>query len=203
MPLRLGLVVEDGRFVDFLTPCLERLARDSHVAVSISVLGKTNGCRTEVLRTHCRDVVGVDQLVIGVDSSGTSHAEQGLTYRQKARRINDVLAGVAPAPLLAVAQPSVEAWIYADPRGFSEGLSAALGVPFRAPANWPQPKNERQAKDLLGRLIKDGTGEVLPRASFEFAGQIVQRARLVDSDNRSLADFSRITTTCLQRRSPR
>ncbi len=134
---------------------------------------------------------GCDMLVVGADASGSSHVGRGRTRRQKERNLRPLLARFEGKLLLAIAEPSVEAWLMADAGAFAGGMEEGLGRSFAKPREWPVPRNEREAKEALGRLIRDGTGAILPRRAFEYAKEIVSRTDLERSSSPSLAAWAR------------
>ncbi|MGH7151324.1 MAG: hypothetical protein ACREIU_11535 [Planctomycetota bacterium] len=132
-----------------------------------------------------------DVLVVGADASGSSHMGRGRTRRQKERSLRPLLGRFEAKLLLAIAEPSVEAWLIADAGAFAGGMEEGLGLAFSRPREWPVPRGEREAKEALGRLIRDGTGATLPRRGFEYASAIVSRMDLERSPNPSLAAWAR------------
>jgi len=78
-------------------------------------------------------------------------------------------------------------------------LEEAMGVAFRGPKRWPVPRSESEAKQSLGRLISDGTGENLARSGFEFALHVVKRMNLQKSANASLLDWANTFRASLRR----
>lgn len=186
MTIGVGLIVEDVRFADFLAAAVPKLAgagRELDLLVE-----KTSGCRPRKLREiHERVRARCAVLVVGADAKRDGRTT---THRQKARGLRGLLPE-SPTLVPATAHPCVEAWLYADPSAFARGIESGTGVRFRRPAEWPVPRSERQAKDQLGRLIRDGCGGPLLRGGFEFAPEIVAHLDLPNSRNPSLAQWAR------------
>ena len=136
-------------------------------------------------------------VVVGADSDGAWHQQRAASARQKAANLSRIL-GVADLRLVfAVAEPSVEAWLMADPEAFREGLKEALGIAFRPPAHWPVPQREREAKEALTRLVHDALGDHLSRDGFEFADSIVPGMSL--DRPQALAQFVRDLSRAIER----
>ena len=188
--LRIQVVAEDVNLVDFIVPAVESIAASIPSPVDVRATEPVHGCRIAVLADRVAAVASVaDLVIVGVDASAPGHKVRARTHRQKAQH----LAGRVALPdhvSLAIAAPCVEAWLLADPVAFSEGLTVAVGG-FSKPAEWPVPRSELDAKSSLGRAVHEGVGGSLPRAGFEFARDIVGRARLRDSSNVSLAAWSK------------
>lgn len=188
-----ALIVEDRRLADFLVPAIRSIACGSADDLEVYSPEPVRGCRAQVLQQRIEGVLRqADIIVIGVDSAAPGHARRARTHRQKAKYLRSVVHIPASASL-AVAAPCVEAWLLADPAAFAAGLEAGVGRPFTRPHIWPTPADERDAKRVLGSVISDGFGAqtVLSRSGFEFADEIVGRARLVDSSSESLAEWAR------------
>lgn len=189
--IRVVVVAEDLRLAEFVVPALERLGATGPDTLRILVTEHVHGCRPRVLAHRIEGVVGsCDLLVVAADASAPGHQTRSRSHRQKRRRLASVVAPAAN-PCFAIAAPSVEAWLLADRDAFLGGLHAGTGTPVTAPATWPAPRDETEAKTALGRVVHDVLGSSLPRAGFEYARSIVARARLEDSDSPSLADWAR------------
>lgn len=185
MGVTLGLIVEDVRFSKFLEPAVRQLSEGR--CPRITRIEKTRGCRPGrlvdlfgMVREEC------DLVIVGVDSKTGGRR---VSHRKKARSLRRMLDPL-PGLVIAVADPSVEAWLVCDARSFGAGMHAGTGEPFQAPAAWPVPRSELEAKEILGRLIHDGCGGTLPEP-FDFAPEIVQRMDLTRATNPSLADWAR------------
>lgn len=190
----ISLVVEDGRFEKFLRPAVGRLAHEADKKVNIGSVFKTSGCRPKELNRLVGETIDNSNIVIiGADSSNKLHLRTSSSFKKKRRALTLVLDKGIPMEkiVFAVAEPCVEAWIYADLDGLSKGLEADLNLQFKKPNNWKDPRNERDAKNCLGRLIRDGIGGPLPHMGFEYALSIIQNSELIDSSNLSLADWAR------------
>lgn len=191
MPLDVGLIVEDRRFRDFLEPAIRALASNKHIEIGRLVHANTQGCRTGVLRNEYQRLSECDAIVVAADAFGQRHVRRGRSHRQKARTIRETLDPEDAKLIPAIAQPSVEAWLMSDPRAFARGLEEGTRQPFRMPAEWPNPRTEREAKSMLGNVVAAGLGSPLPRSGFEFAERIVATMDLEAAPNESLADWAR------------
>jgi hypothetical protein len=189
---RVALVAEDRRFVDFLQPAIHALARELGRFVKVDPVVKLHGCRPRQLHRECERIhADCDVLVVAADAAGGTRARSASSHRRKAQLLRPLVEPWSGKLVLALAAPSVEAWLWSDQAAFSAGLSAGLGEKFRAPSRWARAASEPEAKSELGRLIREGTGQALARAGFEFAPEIVGRMRLVDSPSPSLAEWAR------------
>ena len=175
-PVRVGVVGEDLGFADFLGPWIDRIAADRSIPTEVVPAELTHACRPAQLRNWLERLEPrCDLLVVGADSGGSTHARTTRSYRRKVQDMAPLVDARAKPVVLAVAEPSVEAWLIADPSAFADGITAGTGVRFRVPAVWPRPRGERDAKEALGRLLAEGLGEPLLRNGFEFAPEIVRR----------------------------
>jgi hypothetical protein len=191
--LTVGLIVEDVRFAKFLEAAHDNLC--SGLGVTLGRIEKTQGCRPKVLQDAFRRMRGQsDLLVIGADAKS---AGRRVSHRKKRGDLQRLLQPESDL-CFAVADPSVEAWLYCEPRPFREGIEAGTGEPFRAPSEWPVPKSEQKAKEMLGNLIHEGCGGAIPD-HFDFAPEIVGRMDLVRASNPSLADWARIYRKIIER----
>lgn len=191
--VRVATISEDLRFQLFLAPAIHKIALGCGVETILQASEITNGCKVQVLlERHARLRGGSDVLVIGADSK---HGGKHQTFKRKAGLMHQTIRRKqedgAAAPVLAIAEPSVEAWLLSDPRAFGLGLSRALDLEFVMPRHWPTPRTEHEAKRELGRLVRQGTGAVLPLGGFEFAHAIIAEMELADSQSPSLADWAR------------
>jgi hypothetical protein len=187
-----AIIAEDVRFVDFLVPAICTMAGGAGVQVRFEAVEKTRGCRPERLRQLASDIrPRVDVITIGVDSDGPTHGAHGLSRRQKGQHLTQRLGSDSVGAVLAIAVPSVEAWLLADAGAFRDGIETALGLRFQMPRHWPNPRSERQAKEGLGSVVFGGIGASLPLAGFEYAEYIVPKMSLRDSPNESLRAWVR------------
>lgn len=194
---RVALVVEDRRFVDFLVPAAEAIAALDRLRIDWAPPEPVHGCRPRRLRDIVTSLpADTDLTIIAADADGAGHRTRGHGFRRKRNALLELLPSTDRVSV-AVAQPSVEAWLFCHPNSFAEGLGE-VGVPFSKPARWPVPRTEAQAKELLGRLIHDGTGSYLARAAFEYAREIVSRMPLEETDNASLTDWARSFRRAMQ-----
>jgi len=191
MSISVGVIAEDVRFQRFLEPAILALAQEHGLDVQIASTEKTGGCRPRTLQRMVRSAAECDLLVVGADASGLGHARRTLTFRQKAKQMRPLLEPDHDRCSLAIAAPSVEAWLICDAGSFAGGLERALGTAFAMPERWPIPRTEREAKTMLGSLLKQGTGDTLPLAGFEFAQEIVPQMPLEGSGSPSLSDWAR------------
>lgn len=153
----------------------------------------TNGCKVQLMLERYRKLQGqCDVLVIGADSK---HGGKHQTFKRKAGLLREAIrdrAGALSVTLVpAIADPSVEAWLLSDPTALKVGLGRALELGFAMPRHWPTPTTEREAKRDLGKVIRDGTGAVLPLGGFEYAPAILEEMELMNSRNPSLAEWAR------------
>ena len=186
MAIRVGLIAEDINFIHFLQPACRKLA--GAVPIEFARAETTSGCRAVRLRQIVGDVIDhCDLLVVAADAKARGRP---LTHRRKASGLSGFLAGDERL-LFAVAEPCVEAWLLSDPASFGAGIGAGTGEPFNMPPEWPMPRSESQAKNVLGLVIHRGCGGALPQAGFEFAAEIVGRMPLERSRCASLAEWSR------------
>jgi hypothetical protein len=185
-------ISEDLRFQYFLAPAIHRIANECGVEVDLHASEITNGCRVQVLLERTTRLRDVDVLVIGADSK---HGGKHQTFKRKAglmqQTIRDNHAASGTYRVLAIAEPSVEAWLLSDPGAFDRGLSRALDLEFAMPKHWPNPRTEHEAKRELGKLLREGAGAALPLGGFEFADMIIAEMELVGSRSPSLAEWAR------------
>jgi len=188
--VKVAIIAEDNRLVEFLRPAIAALAHDADIEVCIDPIEKTRGCRPEALRRIAL-ATQADLVTVGVDSDGPTHGMSGLTPRQKKQALIQRLGTALDGAILAIAFPCVEAWLLAEPNAFKQGLEAALGRPFHMPVHWPTPRKERKAKEALGSVVAVGIEGNLPRAGFEYADLIVRKMNLRDSPSESLRAWAR------------
>ncbi len=188
MKPRIGLIVEDIRFELFLRPLVACLARQAGTPVLLGPSLRLGGCRPRCLKKHYEQVKeSCDLIVLGADSKSAGKA---LSHRRKERRLRAHLAE-DPRLVIAVAEPSIEAWILCDPAAFAQGLTAGTGVVFRLPAEWPAPRTEQEAKEALGRVVVEGYGAPLSYGGFGYAPEIVQGLDFEKCPSESLGSFAR------------
>jgi len=190
--VRVGILAEDANFASFLVPVVKTLARAASVPVRVYRPETTSGCQLEALRhkwamlsTDC------DLMIVGADSGGAWHKRKAATFRQKVKNLQQILGEVNLPVAWAAAHPSVEAWLLADAAAFRKAIEEIAGR-FEVPAHWPAPRDEQDAKQRLARLVREATGDDLPRNGFEFAEEIVGHSGdLRESTSDSLAHFAR------------
>lgn len=191
--LRLTVIVEDIRFLDLLLPAARRLAAQHGVEIVPQEQRNLRGCRPALLADLLRNTAETDLTLVGADAMGQAHggSKSRSTYRKKGRGLTRILGDHAPATSLAIAEPSVEAWLMADLDALRSGLSGCLGHRLQSAEARPFPTSERQAKNLLGRTIQSIVGEPLARSGFEYAEAIVAEMDLTNSRNESLREWAR------------
>ncbi len=200
--IRVAAAVEDTRFAEFVHAAVVRIAGSVGVAVDVRERRNTRGCRLPILRSFVAELLAaVDLVVVGADAGGATHTRSARSYRQKARDLAAAL-GQPGAVSLAIAQPSVEAWLMCDPDAFAAGLTEATGVEFRRPERWPVPRTEEQAKAALGSVVQFGLGGPLAGSGFEYASNIVARMDLQRAPSESLAAWARDLAGRLRRGGP-
>jgi hypothetical protein len=187
---RIHLIVEDVRFRDLLVPAIRDLGTQAGVQLSIETPTVLWGCRGPLLQECLRRLSGCDVVVIGADAGGATHRRR-ISYRQKHQGLSRLAGGGPPPRSLAVAEPSVEAWIMADPQAFAAGLTEGLRRPVAVPPTSAIPRTERGAKEQLGRTIQRVVGEPLARSGFEYAELIVANSDLLNSRSESLRSWAR------------
>lgn len=184
-PFRVIVAAEDVRFLDFLRPSLELLSDPCQLQFIRAF--SVRGCRPRTLQQELRAIdSSYDLIVVGADAK---HGRK-LSYRQKARLMRELLEEFMPRLSLAIADPCIEAWLLHNPEALMHGLEQGLEQPFLPPSSWPIPKTEAEAKNELGRLLKHGLGDGLPRAGFEFANEIVSYMDLPNSTSASLREWA-------------
>jgi len=168
VPIPILGIFEDGTFRDFVTGIVERHASQHGFAVHLQPF-LTNGCNFDNLRDHLARETAQAGVLVGVDGKRTSAREKIDRLRARA----DITNEYARPALWAVASPSIEAWLMADPEGVHHVLAELYGASaVRATARPAAPASESTAKSALrswtGRIL----GRPLLRGGCEHAQEI-------------------------------
>jgi hypothetical protein len=130
----------------------------------------TGGCRFDNLNDHLGLAGAFGGVVIGVDGAGL----------RRGRKI-EKLEGrceVPPLRLWAIAEPSVEEWMMADPEALPTALIGLFGADRVGHAARPGHSNaERTAKARLREWIERLLGEPVLQGGVEYAADVARQVR--------------------------
>ena len=197
-------VFEDFAQRDFHLGLLETQAATLDVAIDVESR-VTRGCRFSPLAEYLGLAAHFDGVLLGVDGGGASSR----TKRQRlaAGLLQRGIDGWPEPCLVSVAEPSIEAWLMADPQALPETLAQLYGQPCRTGVRRPaHPRSERTAKQRLFGWSEALLGDRLLRGGAEHAEEVGRRValpRLGRSRNRDLCsllqdDLPQFLRECVQ-----